>query len=155
VKIFEEIAPPDDGGRRAPFSDPTVSQVLANVSSPYSWKRLHDALWGELVPPSGQCGTVQGEMIRVIGKLADEAYRNGNGNWDGGHARMLAYITTILTEAGPSDVVKAALQKLTHHRKLDLSGDGSPHYVVNEAVVDWCVAHPDIIAREHDAELER
>jgi hypothetical protein len=39
-------------------------------------------LWRTYVPKQGQSETVQGELIRAIEKLRDEAQRNGNGNWD-------------------------------------------------------------------------
>jgi hypothetical protein len=38
-------------------------------------------IWKNFVPPSGQAATVQGELLRAIEKLRDEAMRNGNGNW--------------------------------------------------------------------------
>ncbi len=45
-------------------------------------------LWDELVPQAGCADTLQGELIRIIGRLASEYYRNGNMNWvlhDGYH----------------------------------------------------------------------
>ena len=41
--------------------------------------------------------------------------------------------------------LRANVAKLRHHRSPDLSGDGSPHSLVNEAVVDWCLAHRELI----------
>jgi hypothetical protein len=32
----------------------------------------------------------------------------------------------------------------------NLSGDGSPYYVLMEAAVLWCVNHPEPIPREED-----
>ena len=56
-------------------------------------------LWKTFVPKSGQAETVQGELIRAIEKLRDEAQRNGNGNWDKGHEILAKYIETILTDS--------------------------------------------------------
>lgn len=50
------------------------------------------AIWREFVPPSGQAQTVQGELMRAVEKLRDEAIRNGNGNWDKGFKRLLRYL---------------------------------------------------------------
>jgi hypothetical protein len=50
-----------------------------------TWMERHAELWERLVPRSGQADTVQGELIRVTGRLTDEAHRNGNTNWDDGH----------------------------------------------------------------------
>lgn len=140
------------------WQDPKVSAVLRAAKPGDSWKRLHSALWDELVPPRGQCGTVQGELVRCIGKLTDEAYRNGNINWSGGHERMVAFLRDTLAPDGAVELLpglRGDLRKLLHHRALDLSGDGSPHYRVNEAVVRWCQGHPTLIPREHDPLLDR
>jgi hypothetical protein len=40
----------------------------------YKWWEEHQRLWGELVPSNGQADTVQGELVRCMGKLTDEAY---------------------------------------------------------------------------------
>lgn len=42
----------------------------------------YDALWQRLVLKSGYAKTRQGELVRLITKLADEYYRNGNINWN-------------------------------------------------------------------------
>jgi hypothetical protein len=44
------------------------------------WKREHARLWKATVPAQGQAATLQGELIRITGKLTDQAYRNGNCN---------------------------------------------------------------------------
>ena len=38
-------------------------------------------IWQNFVPTSGQAEFVQGELLRAIEKLRDEAHRNGNGNF--------------------------------------------------------------------------
>src|SRR4051812_28930854 len=45
-------------------------------------------LFETLVPESGQAATVQGEVIRVIGRMADEFASNGFANWDAGYERL-------------------------------------------------------------------
>jgi hypothetical protein len=49
-------------------------------------------LWQNYVPKSGQAETIQGELIRAIVKLQDEAQRNGNGNWDQGFEIFCQFI---------------------------------------------------------------
>ncbi len=39
------------------------------------WKKEHARLWAALVPPSGQAAALQGELVRIAGKLTDEAER--------------------------------------------------------------------------------
>ena len=53
-------------------------------------------LWGYLVPSSGKSKTVQGEVIRIAGRIEDEINRNGGYNWDGQYKKMLkAFIQHI------------------------------------------------------------
>ncbi|MCG9731892.1 hypothetical protein L1D44_19065 [Shewanella sp. Isolate13] len=49
-------------------------------------------LWEHLVPVSGQCQTLQGEVIRVLELLAWEAQANGNLNWDASFDEMLVFL---------------------------------------------------------------
>jgi hypothetical protein len=39
------------------------------------------ALWQALVPASGECASVQGELVRVHGRLVSEFFREGMGNY--------------------------------------------------------------------------
>ena len=57
------------------------------------------AIWKEFVPQSGQADTVQGELMRAVEKLRDEAIRNGNANWDKGFKILLRYLDQHLTDA--------------------------------------------------------
>jgi hypothetical protein len=50
---------------------------------------LHRKIWRQFVPSAGQAETVQGELLRAMEKLRDEAARNGNGNWDEGFETLL------------------------------------------------------------------
>ena len=75
------------------------------------------AIWREFVPPSGQAATVQGELLRAVEKLRDEAIRNGNGNWDKGFKILLRYLENHLLDSAvfPDEVrskTRAALRRL-------------------------------------------
>jgi hypothetical protein len=61
-------------------------------TKPYNWKKEHTRLWNDLVPPDGQADTLQGELIRIAGKLTDQAFRNGNMNWDEDHEKMWRFV---------------------------------------------------------------
>ena len=45
-----------------------------------AYQEEHDRLWEELVPPSGTCDTIHGELIRAVGRLFYEFCNNGNCN---------------------------------------------------------------------------
>ncbi len=46
------------------------------------FQKEFDELWNNLVPHEGNADSLQGELIRIIGRLASEFYRNGNMNWE-------------------------------------------------------------------------
>ena len=55
-----------------------------------------DQLWQLLVPTSGQCETVQGEVIRIAGKVGYEIYNNGGVNWGRSFTALLRQYLTIV-----------------------------------------------------------
>jgi hypothetical protein len=63
---------------------------------PYNWKKEQARLWATLFPADGQAETLQGELIRIAGKLTDQAFRNGNMNWDADHEKMWRFVGSHL-----------------------------------------------------------
>ena len=61
------------------------SNIVAKSST---WQEKHHELWELLVPSSGAASTVQGEVIRISGRISDEFERNGGGNWDDDYRKM-------------------------------------------------------------------
>jgi hypothetical protein len=61
-------------------------------------------LWRTYVPRRGQAESVQGELIRAVEKLRDEAQRNGNGNgngnWDDGFEILAPFLRDTLASPG-------------------------------------------------------
>ncbi|MHC9084209.1 hypothetical protein ACYX7E_04120 [Luteimonas sp. RIT-PG2_3] len=55
-------------------------------------------IWQMYVPKRGQAETVQGELLRAVEKLRDEAIRNGNCNWDDGFDLLISYLEQHLTD---------------------------------------------------------
>ncbi len=125
------------------------------------WKKDYARLWKELVPRSGQAETLQGELVRIAGKLSDEAYRNGNANWDENCERMLRFVGVHLDDqetflAKERKRINAAIEKIIEERDTpDLRGDGSSYYHLTEKVIEWCLAHPEPIPHAHDPSLGR
>lgn len=70
-----------------------VSPIVAQAAT---WQAQHAELWDLLVPSMGACATVQGEVIRIAGRVSDELYRNGGGNWDADHRAMLKALAAHL-----------------------------------------------------------
>ena len=53
------------------------------------WEDQHEELWQLLVPSSGPASTLQGEVIRISGKLSHEILDNGKMNWDNEYEKMV------------------------------------------------------------------
>ena len=114
------------------------------VVPPGNWWGQHDALWQLLVPGSGQAQTVQGEVVRLSGKLAREIIDNGGGNWDADFRKMLDALVADL-EAGtplePSELAEAANLAAAVRGG---SGDKEPERLM-ELAVHWVQSNPNPI----------
>ena len=65
------------------------------------YQKEYDELWSALVPESGSAASLQGELVRLIGRLASEYYRNGNMNWELGYQNMAHCLQAELNKAFP------------------------------------------------------
>ena len=128
---------------------------------PYNWKKEQIRLWKALVPAEGQADTLQGELIRVAGKLTDQAFRNGNMNWDADHERMWRFVGRHLDDSATfTDQERALISEkieeiIRDNEAPDLSGDGCCYYIIGEKAVDWCISHPAPIPYQKDETLKR
>jgi hypothetical protein len=118
---------------------------------PYNWKKEHTRLWDSLVPTEGEADTIQGEMIRITGKLTDQAFRNGNINWTPDHERMWRFVGEHLDDAESfteqeRTLIREKIQEIIqNHETPDVNEDRSAYYFISEKAVDWCMAHPNLI----------
>lgn len=97
-------------------------------------------IWRRFVPSKGQADTVQGELLRAVEKLRDEATRNGNGNWDDGFEQLLAYLKLHLLDAAvyPPEVVSRTagiLSRLDDFERPVLEDE--PYDELGDRVVDY------------------
>ena len=129
-------------------AEPVVARLRHDGHSPIvmpdgPWQEQHDGLWQLLVPSMGAAATVQGEVIRITGRIAIEILEMGGVNWDRGFRMMLdslpghfgshtALPETELTEAGE---LSRAL----------CSGGGDDRQVLRlcELAVAWVAANPE------------
>ena len=51
------------------------------IVPPGTWQQQFGALWKMLVPGNGPAASIQGEVIRVAGKIDHEIWSNGGANW--------------------------------------------------------------------------
>ena len=115
-------------------------------------------LWQNYVPKSGQADTVQGELVRAIEKLRDEAQRNGNINWDNGHLILSNFVKETLVESKifseeikqeiTDDVI--SIQNFKQPRTEDEIYDR-----LTDRIVEWCLENKKPIPHEHNSALKR
>jgi hypothetical protein len=115
-------------------------------------------VWQNLVPKSGQCDTVQGELLREVEKLRWEGKNNGNANWDEGFASFIAFLeTTLCAEPGLSEATKASIRDDLAILRVyeNPTIDDALYDRLTEHAVDFCRRHPRLIARAMDQNLRR
>lgn len=112
-------------------------------------------IWTTYVPSRGQAETVQGELLRSVEKLRDEAQRNGNVNFGEGHVRLARLLEETLT-TGPFDATTKQQIRDDVARLLDAEhpATNDPIYDrLTDRVVEWCRAHPDPVVHALDPNL--
>ena len=65
------------------------------------WQNQHSELWEQLVPEIGVAETLQGEVIRLSGKIAYEIIDNGGLNWGKKYKELLRNLIKYLKMATP------------------------------------------------------
>lgn len=124
------------------------------------WRSEFNRLWDELVPPEGQANTIQGELVRASGRLADEAYRNGNLNFDKGYRLLCGYVREHLTDPevfAPEEIaeIDRCIDRFLDAKHPDVRLSGSCHHVLREKIVKWCHSKPDLIPNIANPALRR
>ena len=113
-------------------------------------------LWRTYVPRRGQAETVQGELIRAVEKLRDEAQRNGNINWGPSHARLAEYVRDTLVSSGVFDAdaereIRQDVDRLLNFEEPETEDD--PYDRLTDRLVEWSRAQAGPVAREPDPDL--
>lgn len=114
-----------------PTHDPRARITVKTTT----WQAQHDELWKLLVPSSGPAKTVQGEVIRITGRVSDEWCRNGGINWDRDYSAMARAFAGYLQQGRPLEPgevteVKAIVRSLS-------AKDGDGHERLAELAVAW------------------
>lgn len=129
---------------------------LHNTVNAGNYFETAKVIWKKLVPGSGQADTVQGELLRAVEKLRDEAQRNGNGNFNKNcHGLLINYLRGYLAAGNVFDEVKT--EEIS--RDLDrLSIKNRPYTEddiydrITERIVDWYLKNPkQILHQKSDA----
>ena len=127
---------------------------------PMPWQSEFKRLWSELVPPFGQAKTVQGELIRAIGRLSEEAYQNHNVNFDQDHAILCQFLRDNLKDptvfsAEEIQHIDEWIDRILDSKRPDTSGPGTCFSHLAEKVVRWCESKKKLLPHDLDASLNR
>ena len=136
----------------ATFGTPPVPRRKAHdgvapiVVKATTWQKQHAELWDLLVPSAGPAKTVQGEVIRIAGRISDEWRRNGGANWDRAYAEMAGAMAKYVqcgTPLGRSEVteIESIVSSLS---KQDGAGDDR----LTALAVAWVLRNPQPLALE-------
>lgn len=130
--------------------EPVANRIMNDGTAPIqvtatTWSKQHQELWEYLIPPQGHAQTVQGEVIRITGRVSHEVLNNGGGNWDAEYRKMLDALTRHLGSGAP--LAPVLLQEVA-----DLAGrlrNGSDYDAparLCELAVLWVLANPQPLA---------
>ncbi len=111
-----------------------------------SWQEQNEALWELLIPSTGAAKTLQGELVRISGKVRDEIYRNGGANWDDDFRRMLdAYIINL--SSGNSLQIEEIKKAGLIVKDIRNKGNGNINELdyLSELATKWVLLNPNPI----------
>jgi len=104
-----------------------------------NWADAHEELWALLVPGTGAASTVQGEVIRLSGKIARELDGNGGINWDADFRKMADALPQYFAAGTPLPHDKMALARDVLAEVKRKGGDTS---ILFRLAVDWVALNP-------------
>lgn len=117
-----------------------VTPIVVNGT----WEEQYEELWELLIPSNGSAHTVQGEVVRISGKVRDEIYRNGGGNWDADFRKMLDALLVHFSSGNPlgSDELAKAEEIVKYIRKNGDGDDDDIHFLC-ELATRWVQKNPN------------
>lgn len=109
-----------------------------------TWEARYEQAWTLLVPSNGSATTVQGEVVRIAGRVNDELLRNAMGNWDKEYRKMLTAISGYLQQG--NSLSESELAEVADIQKHILEDDGTGTHRLCELATAWVVQNPQPIA---------
>ena len=115
-------------------------------------------IWKTQVPSSGQAKTVQGELIRAVEKLRDEAQRNGNINWDQGFEILASFLIKTLTKDKSID--KNTRKEILQNIKIITDGrrpylDDDIYNKLTDKIIEWSIRKGELVPHVSNPKLKR
>jgi len=114
------------------------------VATAATWQKQHEELWNLLVPGSGFASTLQGEAIRISGKVSYEILDNGGVNWDADFRKMLRALARYVRQ-GKSLGHDSEAEMARLATSLGPDSDEKDVSKICELAVEWVLGNPDPI----------
>ncbi len=110
------------------------------------WAAQHQELWDLLVPSAGAAPTVQGEVIRITGRVSYEILANGAGNWNADYRKMVDALPAHFGSENPlPERQLAEATRLTAAIRTGHPDDDDLERAA-ELAVQWVLANPAPVA---------
>ncbi len=144
----KNLAPASLEKKLTPISaevEPDAPRQMHDGSSPIAvkastWEERHDELWDLLVPSSGPAATIQGEVIRIAGRISHEMEHSGGTNWDLDFTKMTeSFIELLQTGAA---LPEPALNVCKEEVASIIEGGGIDTDPLMESAVAWVLLNP-------------
>ncbi len=103
------------------------------------WQDQHQELWELLVPSRGAASTVQGEVIRITGKVTNEIDGNGAANWDADYRKMLR---AFLAHIGSGEPLPTADRERAARLAAEIKTTEGAGADLCELAVRWVALNP-------------
>lgn len=112
------------------------SPIVAKMAS---WEDRHQELWELLVPAMGAAQTIQGEIVRISGRIHNELEGNGGSNWDADFKNAAdAFLSYIQAGVPLSEDDRAQASEIVAEVKRR---QGDTHRMC-ELAVNWVALNP-------------
>lgn len=106
-----------------------------------TWQKQYEELWAMLIPGSGAASTIQGEVIRVCGRLSHEILDNGKVNWDKDFLKMARALPKYLMNG---NLLSEEENSEVHHMIADTSHMWEDECNrLTELCVKWVILNPE------------
>ena len=115
-------------------------------------------IWKNYVPTKGQSKYVQGELLRALAKLQEEAQINGNINWDEGFEILAMYLRNTIEgykilKGNKLEKFKDDVDQLLIYTTPYTDDD--LYKRLERAVVDFYIRFPEPIKHQFNPNLHR
>lgn len=136
-----------------------IKRIFQKETPKESWQEILRRLGQTLVPVSGEAETLQGELVRCVSSLNDEATRNGWMNWDEGDVESVDVLRRYLPDPDVfSETVNQQIHKgLDAVRYAGERGADKGVFAYDElrflaqCVAEWCVYYAELEYKNPEA----